>query len=162
VAVVSISDDDLDPVIQAQRHDVLRSQWQWPVGAILAAVVLFPLSSHLGAVAMGAALAWSWGLAVELRQVRPRCLAYYAPLKDPFQVEVSESGIQFHGTLGEALLRWEGLAGVVNYPSAFLVESDNENAALLPKRCLSSSEILLLESRSKGRREWAPKLGGAA
>jgi hypothetical protein len=159
VAVVSISDEDLEPVIRAQRHGVLGSQWYWPAGAFLASIALYPLNSHLAAVAAGAALAWSWGLALQLRQVRPRCLAYYAPLRDPFEVDVLDTGIRFHGVLGEALLHWEGIAGVVNYPSVFLVESDNENAAILPKRCLSSNEILLLEARSKGRGDWAT--GGA-
>jgi hypothetical protein len=66
---------------------------------------------------------------------------------------VEDGGLRFKGDPGESFLSWDAISAY-NYPGAFVIYDENQIFALLPKRHLSSDEILALEARSKSRARW--------
>ena len=153
MATLHIDESDLEDVINRDWRHTVRHQGIYPAVAIAIAGLVFPISTHLSALAAGASLAWLWGLVLSLRDIRPRYVDYFASLKEPFTIEVLEGGLQFRGKPGESFVAWDAVS-TYNYPGAFAIYDEDDMFALLPKRHLSSSEIIALEAKSKFRAGW--------
>ena len=139
--------DDLRELIRSRQRLDARQQAPYPLGAADVALLLLPVYVPAALVALGACFAWSLSA---YRSVRALAGAYqwrYAWLQEPVVVEVLEEGLRMSNARGFSLIKWSGGVVVRTLPGAFVVEDEGEDVALIPKRYLNSTELLLLQNR---------------
>jgi len=68
MATLVIDERDLDDVTKRDSPYALRHRGVYPAVAATFAGLVYPLSTHVSALALGAALAWFWSLALAVRR----------------------------------------------------------------------------------------------
>jgi hypothetical protein len=147
VAHFQATPEDLGEIIRRQQVAALRRQARYPVGALAVAALLAPVYQPAALVALGVGIGWGLSTYWELRSVRAAYLWRYAWLQEPVDVEVLEEGIRLSSQRGSSLIRWSGGIVVRSLPGCFVLEDEGEDMAVLPKRYLDSTELMLLQNR---------------
>src|SRR5262245_31660423 len=139
--------DDLLELIRNRQRLELRTQLPFPVGAALVALVLVPVYVPAALVAFGVCLGWALSTYWALRNLAAAYSWRYAWLQEPVVVEVLDDGLRMTNQRGSSVINWSGGIVVKALPGCFVLEDEGEDIVLLPKRYLSSTELLLLQAR---------------
>lgn len=140
---------DFDEVISIRRWNSLRRQGPYPVGALLVAVTLFFIHRPSALVACGMAIAW--GISTTLldwRSIRAASLWEHAWAQEDVTIDIEDEGLRMENARGAGFIRWISGAVVRLYASCFVVEEPGEDVAVIPKRYLNSTELLILQNRA--------------
>jgi hypothetical protein len=139
--------DDLNELIRSRQRVEARKAAPYPLGAAVVALLLMPLYLPAALVAFGMCVAWSLSTYWSLTSLAASYQWRYAWLQEPIVVEVLEEGLRMSNQRGSSLIRWSGGVVVKALPGCFVLEDEGEDVALVPKRYLSSTELLLLQNR---------------
>ena len=139
--------DDLHELIRSRQLAQVRKQLPLPIGAAIVAVLLVLVSLPAALIASGMCLAWALSTYWSLRSLAAGYRWRYAWLQEPVVVDVLDEGLRLSSARGSSLLRWSGGVVVKALPGCFVLEDEGEDVVLLPKRYLSSTELMLLQGR---------------
>ena len=139
---------DFDEVIRHRQWNSLRRQGPYPLGALLVAVALFFVHRPSAFVAAGMALAWGISTCLDWRSIRAACLWQHAWTQEDVTVDLEDEGLRVANARGAGFIRWDSGAVVRPHSSCFVVEESGEEIAVIPKRYLSATELLILQNRA--------------
>src|SRR5262249_6261662 len=134
--------DDLHELIRSRQRAGARRQAPYPIVAAAIALLLVWVYLPAALVAFGMCLAWSLSTYWSLRSMAAAYQWRYAWLKEPIVVEVLDEGLRMSTQRGSSLIRWSGGVVVRALPGSFVLEDEGEDVALVPKRYLTSAELL--------------------
>jgi len=141
--------EDLDEVIRRQRFVLLRRNCQWPSGAFAVSALFFFINEQVALLALGMSLAWSISTFLHLRNFQAACLWRHAWLsQEDVVIDIEDEGIRLSNVKGSGFIRWDSGATVRSYSTCFVIDEEGEEIAVIPKRYLSTAEMLLLQRRA--------------
>ncbi len=143
--------EDLAEVIRRQQRLTVRQQARYSLGALIVAALFLPVYPPAGWIALGMGVAWSLSTYWAWQAVTPAYLWRYAWLQEGVVVDLVKEGVRFSTDRGSSLIRWSGGVVVRSLPGSFVLEDEGEDLAVLPKKYLDSTEILILQSRVAAR-----------
>lgn len=139
---------DFDEVIKHRQWHSLRRQGLYPLAALLVAMALLLVHLPSALVAFGMAFAWGFSTFLEWRSIRAASLWQHAWAQEDVTVDVEEDGLRVKNARGAGFVRWDSGAVVRLHSSCFVVEEFGEDIAVIPKRYLNSTELLILQNRA--------------
>ena len=139
---------DFDEVIRYRQRTSLRRQGPYPLGALLVATALFFVHRPSALVAFGMAVAWGISTLLDWRSIRAASLWQYAWAQEEVTIDIGDEGLRLANARGAGFIRWDGGAVVRRHSSCFVVEDSGEEIAVIPKRYLNSTELLILQNRA--------------
>jgi len=145
----TIADEDLEDLVRRDTWQTIRREGTRPGAALAIAVVLAPLLPLAAAAAFGMALAWGISLLEIVRRIRPWYASHHGSNAGPLTVDFREDGVYSTMPIGEGIVRWDQLDSIKKYPACFVFEFDGDEILVLPKRCFTSEELILLDSKAK-------------
>lgn len=145
----TIADEDLEDLIRRDTWQTIRQMGTRPGAALAIALVLAPLWRLAAAAALGMTLAWGVSLLEVVRRIRPWYASHHGSNSGPLTVEFREDGVYSTMPIGEGIVWWDQLDAIKKYPLCFVFEFDGDEIMILPKRCFTSEELILLDSKAK-------------
>jgi hypothetical protein len=142
---------DFDEVIRHRQRDSLRRQAPYPLGALFVAAALFLVHRPSALVSFGMALAWGISTLLDWRSLRAAALWQHAWAQEDVTIDIEDEGLRVANARGTGFIRWDSGAVVRLYSTCFVVEESGEDIAVIPKRYLSSTELLILQNRVAAR-----------
>jgi hypothetical protein len=139
---------DFDEVIRHRQWNSLRRQGLYPLGALLIAIVLLLVHRPTALLAFGMALAWGFSTFLEWRSIRGASLWQHAWAQEDVTIDVEEDGLRVENARGAGFVRWDSGVVVRPHSSCFVVDEFGEDIAVIPKRYLNSTELLILQRRA--------------
>jgi hypothetical protein len=139
---------DFDEVIRHRQWKSLRRQGPYPLGALLVAVVLFFIHRPSALVAFGMAVAWGISTFLDWRSIRAASLWQHAWAQEDVTIDIEDGGLRLANARGAGFVRWDSGVVVRLHSSCFVVEEYGEEIAVIPKRYLNSTELLILQNRA--------------
>jgi len=140
--------EDFDEIIRRQRRAMLRRQGPYPLGALGAAVMLVVVSKSASLVAPGMSLAWGISTILEWRHISAAVLWQFAWAQEGVSLDVEEGGLRLRSQRGDAFIRWQTDVVVRALATCYVLEDEGEITAVIPKRYLSTTELLLFERKA--------------
>lgn len=140
--------DDFDEVIRSQQWRSLRRQAPYPLAALLATLTLSFIHRPTALVTAGMCVAWSVSTFLDWRSIRSAYLWRHAWAQEDVAIDIGEEGIQLSNQRGSGFIRWNSGAIVRSRSSCFVLEEEGEEIAVIPKRYLTASELLILHNRA--------------
>ena len=137
---------DIAHIIERRRIYMLRRMWPYPLVSLVAAGILAIVAAPAALVVLGMALAWGISACVEWFAIGRDLQSHFAWAAESVRIEFDESGIHVTNADGTGFMRWEAIS-VRRYPDGFIVWDDAEEILVLPKRHLSTTELLFLKQR---------------
>jgi hypothetical protein len=151
VAEFTATPEDLSEVINLKIRETLRRGALYPAVAILIAIVSWWFLPMVAVFSAGAASAWIYGLGIEIRGLRAGYLWRYAWLQEGVTLRVGDDGIEWSTARGVALTRWNDELIVRRLGTCFVLEDEGEDVAVIPRKYLDATELILLDNRSAER-----------
>jgi hypothetical protein len=148
--------EDFDEIIRKGRRAVLRRQSPYPLTALAASIVLSFVQLPAALVALGMFIAWGVSTFLEWRAVRAMYLWRFAWAQEESAIEVEVDGIRLTNQRGSGFIRWSSGANVRAHSTCFVLEDEGEEVAVIPKRYLNATELLLLRNRAEADASTAP------
>ncbi len=140
--------EDFDEVIRIRQRRSLRRQAPYPLVAGGAATVLFFVHQPTALVVVGMCIAWAVSTYLDWRGIRAACLWRHAWAQEDAVVDVRDDGLHLSNKRGAGFVRWDSGAIVRRYSTCFVVEEEGDEIAVIPKRYLNATELLILENRA--------------
>jgi hypothetical protein len=140
--------EDFDEVIKNQQRQSLRRQGPYPIGALLAGMLLSFIHKPTAFIAFGMAIAWSVSIILDVRNLKMAYLWRFAWAQEEAVVDIDDEGVRLTTARGSGFIRWKGGVIVRLCSTCFVVEEEGEEIAVLPKRYLDSQELLMLQTRA--------------
>jgi hypothetical protein len=139
---------DFDEVIRRRQWTSLRRQGLYPLGALLLASALLFVHGPSALVALGMSLAWGFSTVLEWRSIRASALWQHAWAQEDVTIDVEDDGLRVQNSRGAGFVRWDSGAVLRLYSSCFVLEEFGEDIAVIPKRYLNATELLMLQNRA--------------
>jgi hypothetical protein len=143
---------DFAHVVERRRIYMLRRSTPFPLVSLLAAGVLWIVAAPAALVVLGMALAWGITICLEWFAIRRDLQSHFAWGTESVSMQFDESGIHVTNADGAGFMRW-GAIWVTRYPDGFIVSDDAEELYVLPKRHLSTTELLFLKQHEVARND---------
>jgi len=140
--------EDLDELIRHHRWALVRRNGQWPLGALALSVSLVFVHEQAALLALGMSLAWSISTVVILYRFEAACHSRHAWMQEDAVIDIEEEGLRLSNARGSGFIRWDSGAIVRCYATCFVIDDEGEEIAIIPKRYLSTTEMLLLQKRA--------------
>lgn len=138
---------DFDEVIRHRQWSSLRRQGLYPLGALLIGILLLFVHRPTALITFGMALAWAFSTFLEWRSIRAAFLWQHSWAQEDVTIDVEDEGLRLKNARGSGFVRWDSGAAVRLRATCFVVEESGEEIAVIPKRYLSSTELLTLHNR---------------
>ena len=135
-------------MIRHRQWNSLRQQGLYALGALLIGILLLLAHRPTALVAFGMALAWGSSTFLEWRSIRAASLWQHAWAQEDVTIDVEDEGLRLKNARGSGFVRWDSGAVVRVHATCFVVEEAGEEIAVIPKRYLSSTELLALQNRA--------------
>jgi hypothetical protein len=148
MATFTVDERDLEDLIRRDLWQELRYRGIWPAVSFGAALALYWLHPVVSAIVFGMGLAWSFSLFQAIRGIRPWYATHHGRMGGPVTVEFRDEGLWTAMPLGEGIIRWDQLSAIKNYSACFVLEDENDELLILPKRHFSTAELVLLQSKA--------------
>ena len=139
---------DFEEVIRHHQWAGLRRQGPYPLGALLVAAVMSFFYRPIALVALGVSLAWGFSLFLEWRSIRAVSLWRHVWEQEDVTIDIEDEGIRLANAKGWGFVRWDSGVTIRVHGSCFVIEDGGEDIAVIPKRVLNSTELLILQNRA--------------
>lgn len=140
--------EDFDEVIRNQQRRSLRRQGPFPLAALVVAIVLFFIYRPAALVAIGMSIAWGVSAFLDWQSIKEAYLWRHAWAQEDVVIEIEDEGIRLSNQRGSGFIRWSSGAVVRSYSTCFVLEEEAEDIAVMPKRYLNATELLILLNRA--------------
>lgn len=150
--------EDLGELIDRRQATMLRRYSPYSIGPLAAAAALFFVYAPAAFVALGMSVAWSISMFREWRSIGARSLWDQSWLQEESTLDLEEDGIRLSSGRGASFLRWDGFT-IRAWRTCFVLEEEWEELAVIPKRYLSTTELLVLQNRGAAPQSGPARLG---
>lgn len=93
-------------------------------------------------------LAWSISTILILYRFEAACLSRHAWMQEDVIIDLEDEGLRLSNARSSGFIRWDSGAIVRSYATCFVVNDQGEEIAIVPKGYLSTTEMLLLQTRA--------------